>query len=87
MSNRHHEKFIASITGGIILITGGILLITFIATNQTRKEDWFIWAIGIAILIVVGLLLFGSAYVHKVKSDLIRKQKHKDEHKKPLEES
>ena len=81
MNNRHYEKYFLRLIGGIILITAGIFTIAFILTSHVEKEDWYFWAIGIAVIMNFGLVSLGNAFVHKVKSDLIRKQKSKENHK------
>jgi high-affinity Fe2+/Pb2+ permease len=69
---------------GLGLVTGGILVMIYISflDSKQRQQEWFIWASAVILLINGGLLFLGSSVVHKVKSDLIRKQKQKDQHKK-----
>jgi hypothetical protein len=82
MTNRHRQKFIIRLLVGLGLISGGILVILYITRLNEVQEEWYIWAAAAIALINSGLFLLGSAFVHKVKSDLIRKQKLKDQHKK-----
>ena len=77
MSNKHHQKFINKLLMGFILITGGILLIAYISFIKSHHDDWFIWAAGSVVLITAGLYFRGVAFTHKIKSDLIRKQRSK----------
>lgn len=80
MANRHYENYILRLITGIILITAGIFLIIYANTNHIEKEDWYFWALGIAVIIIFGLLALGNAYVHKVKSDFIRKREKREGH-------
>lgn len=82
MTNRHTQKFIIRLLAGFGLISGGILVILYMTRLNEVQEEWYIWAAASIVLINSGLFLLGSAFVHKVKSDLIRKQKIKDQHKK-----
>ena len=82
MTNRHRQKFIIRLLVGLGLISGGILVILYISRLNEVQEEWYIWAAVAIALINSGLFLLGSAFVHKVKSDLIRKQKQKDQQKK-----
>jgi len=44
--------------------------------------DWIFWALISAVTINAGLLFLGSALIHKVKADLIRRQKQKNDMRK-----
>jgi peptidoglycan/LPS O-acetylase OafA/YrhL len=82
MTNRHREKYLIRLLAGLGLISGGILVIIYTSFLKNRQQEWYIWG-AIAIIVVnSGLVLLGSAFVHKVKADLIRKQKQKDQTKK-----
>jgi hypothetical protein len=84
MTNRHKQKYILRLLVGLGLVSCGILVIiytTFLDSKQ-RQDEWFIWAAAAILLINSGLVFLGSAVVHKVKADLIRKQKQKDQSKK-----
>ena len=83
MSNNHQEKFITKMLIGFALITAGILLIVFIAFDRLKTEDWYFWGIVASIVINTGLYLLVSAFVHKVKSDLIKRQKLRELQKSP----
>ncbi|MGK2860986.1 MAG: hypothetical protein ACSLE0_03585 [Chitinophagaceae bacterium] len=77
MNNKHEKKFIYYIQIGFILITIGIASIIFSVQNEDYKISWVLWAIISSIFFNSGLLFLGSAVIHKVKSDLSRRQKHK----------
>ncbi len=61
---------------GFVLIAAGILVITYSMANRAQ-DDWLIWGMAAAVIFNLGLSLLGNAYVHKVKSDLIRKERNK----------
>ena len=63
---------------GFLLIDAGILLIMYSA-NKRASDEWLIWGIVSAAVITSGLGVLGNAYIHKVKSDLIRKQKTREQ--------
>lgn len=81
MSNSHHEKFVVKLLVGIALIIGGIFIILYASFTRTEKDDWYLWAILSSAAVISGLLLSGSALIHKIKSDLIRKQRHREHQK------
>ncbi|MDP4264490.1 MAG: hypothetical protein Q8941_18315 [Bacteroidota bacterium] len=82
MTNRHREKYITRLLAGFILVSGGILVLLYTSFLKDRQEEWYFWAALSIILINSGLFALGSAFIHKIKADLIRKQKQKDQHKK-----
>jgi uncharacterized membrane protein HdeD (DUF308 family) len=79
MSSRHQEKFISKMLLGFTIITAGILLIFFTAFERTRKEDWYFWGIVASIVINTGLYFLVTAFVHKIKSDFIKRQKQREQ--------
>jgi hypothetical protein len=81
MSNTHQDKYISKLLIGIAFVTAGIFVIMYAGFNANVKKDWYFWGIIAAVAINVGLILVGSAYVHKIKSDLIRRQKKKEQQK------
>ncbi|MBC7947596.1 MAG: hypothetical protein H7Y42_06930 [Chitinophagaceae bacterium] len=82
MTNRHRQKYISRMLIGFGFITPGILSICYISVLKSKPEEWYLWAAAAIVLINGGLLCLGSAVIHKVKSDLIRKQRQKDQNKK-----
>ena len=62
---------------GFILIDAGILLIMYSA-NKRASDEWLMWGIISSTIITSGLAVLGNAYIHKVKSDLMRKQKSRE---------
>jgi uncharacterized membrane protein HdeD (DUF308 family) len=81
MSNPHREKYISKLLIGIGLVTAGIFVILYASFEKGQKTDWYFWGIIAAVAVNSGILLMGSAFVHKVKSDLIRRQKLREQQK------
>ena len=67
---------------GFILVAFGVLIIVY-AGNKRASEEWMNWGAVAAVVVTVGLGILGSAFIHKVKSDLIRKGRR---HHEPDEE-
>ena len=81
MPNNHLNKYTTKMLLGITLVTAGIFLSIYIAVNPPLHRDWYFWALSVAGIVNTGLLLLCMAFVHKIKADLIRKQKHHEQHK------
>ena len=81
MSNGHGEKYVSKLLFGFGFITGAVFLILFVTFERPLKEDWYFWGIATALLFNVGLYLMVSSAVHKMKNDMIRRQKSKETQK------
>jgi hypothetical protein len=77
MSNTHEKKFVINMLIGMIFTTAGISCIIYACFNKENQHDWIFWSVIPVILINTGLLFIGSSVIHKVKADLIRRQKQK----------
>jgi uncharacterized membrane protein HdeD (DUF308 family) len=86
MSNKHEKKFLINMLIGFILTTSGISAIIYSAFTDEHKMDWIFWAAISAVAINAGLLFLGSSLIHKVKADLIRRQKQKSKTDKGIPE-
>jgi heme/copper-type cytochrome/quinol oxidase subunit 3 len=85
MNNKHEKKFIINTLVGLLFTTGGIFSILFVVFNKAQhQQDWIFWAVIAAIAVNTGLLFIGSGAVHKVKADLIRRQKQKSRNEKGM---
>lgn len=82
MTNKHEKKFLRNMLIGFLLTTSGIAAVIYAAFTEVHKLDWIFWAAISAVTINAGLLFLGSALIHKVKADLIRRQKQKNESRK-----
>jgi len=83
MSNKHKKKFIINMLIGFLFTTCGI---SFIIYSTFADEYWFFRAAIPVIAINTGLLFLGSALIHKVKADLIRRQRQKPKTEKAMAE-
>ncbi len=81
MSNSHSERFLTKLLFGFGCVIGGIFFILFASFDRVKYDDWYPWAIVASVLICTGLYLLLSAFVHKVKSDFIKRQKDKEKQK------
>ena len=62
---------------GFLLVDAGIVLIMYSA-NKRASDEWLTWALICAFIITSGLGVLGNAYIHKVKSDLMRKRRSRE---------
>jgi uncharacterized membrane protein HdeD (DUF308 family) len=77
MSNKHERKFVINMLIGLFFTTAGIASIIYACFTKENHNDWIFWATIPVITINTGLLFIGSSIIHKVKADLIRRQKQK----------
>jgi predicted membrane channel-forming protein YqfA (hemolysin III family) len=75
MSTKRERKFIINMLVGLLLTTTGICSILYACLTIRNEKDWISWAIISVVTINAGLLFLGSSIVHKVKADLIRRQR------------
>lgn len=78
MANYHFEKWIYKSIIGFILVAAGVFFMYYALTHFLR-DNWVIYASICAAAISIGVYLLSSAAVNKVKSDIIRKQKMKQQ--------
>ncbi|HYM93715.1 MAG TPA: hypothetical protein VET23_06225 [Chitinophagaceae bacterium] len=78
MRDNHRQKFMLNILIGFTLTTTGILLLLFATSSAAAKEELYLWGIAAAIILNIGFYSLGNAFVHKVKSDLKQRQKHRE---------
>ena len=74
MANKHYRNWLFQMPLGFIFTTAAIFILMY-AIKKAPDEQWMILAIASAASLIIGLILFGNAIVHKVKSDLIKKSK------------
>ena len=74
MSNKHYRKWIFQMPLGFLLTSAGILVIVY-AVSHRSSEQWLTWGIIGAIIFNSGLGILGNAFIHKMKSDLIQKER------------
>ena len=79
MANKHESKIFPNFLLGIVLVSTGVLLIIYDIKSRLPEFNKYIIGFGIVLLINAGLYFWGSAFIHKVKSDLIKRQRsHKE---------
>lgn len=79
MSNSHYEKWVLKIPIGFLLVAGGIFFMYYSLTLPDAKENWITFGFVSAISVALGVILLSSAAINKMKSDLIKKQKIKQQ--------
>ena len=75
MANNHYEKWILKTPLGFLLVVGGIFYMYYSITQLHAKEKWILYGIISALSVAIGVYILCDAAVHKMKSDLIKKQK------------
>ena len=60
---------------GIFLVSVGTLLIIYHLKSQIPELNKYLIGVVIVIMINAGLYFWGVGFVHKIKSDLIKRQK------------
>lgn len=75
MSTNRERKFLFNLFIGLLFTTTGICSILYACLTIQDEKDWIIWAIVSVITLNGGLLFLGSAIIHKVKADLVRRQR------------
>jgi uncharacterized membrane protein YfcA len=86
MSSKHEKKFIIYLLIGFLITTTGISSIIYFAYIDEHKVDWYLLAAVPVVTINAGLIFLGSAFIHKVKADLIRRQRQKTKPEKAMTE-
>lgn len=77
MSNYHSEKWIYKTVLGCLFIAAGVFFMYYALTHF--RYDWILYASICTTGITIGVYLLSSAAVNKVKSDMIKKQKQKQQ--------
>lgn len=72
MANRHFKRWLLKMPLGFLFVAAGIAAIMYPLYKRPNQE-WMIWGGASIVSFIIGLLFLGSAYVHKVKSDLIKR--------------
>lgn len=79
MSNYHYERWLLKIVVSFLLITGSLFFMYYSLTCLKAKENWILFGLISSLSAGIGALVLSSATINKVKSDLIRKQKIKQQ--------
>ncbi len=78
-TKRHAEKYLIKLITGSIILIGFVFLSFYAVVEKARQGDWYFWAIVAAVLLCAGIYFCLSAFVHKIKSDFNRRQKHRND--------
>jgi hypothetical protein len=78
MSNYHNERWLIKSVSGFLLTAGGIFFMYYCLTHFGRIR-WETYGLISGFGVAIGVFLISSAAVHKVKADLIKKQKLKQQ--------
>ena len=77
MSNYHFERWLYKSILGFLLVAGGVFFMYYALTHI--RGNWVLYASICGAGVAIGALLSSSAAVNKVKSDMIKKQKQKQQ--------
>ncbi len=77
MYYKHRRGYLLSLVPGLLLVMAGICAITYSTLEDRHDHHWVTWAAIAASGILAGLLFTGNAFVHKVKSDLLKRETQK----------
>ena len=78
MGNHHFEKWLYKTVLGFLLVTGGIFFMYYSLSHFIRA-NWILHSIICSVGISIGVSLLSSGAINKVKSDMIKKQKVKQQ--------
>ena len=78
MSNHHFERWIYKTVLGFLLVAGGIFFMYYSLSHFIRA-NWILHSLICSIGISVGVYFLSSGAINKVKSDMIKKQKVKQQ--------
>ena len=78
MGNYHFEKWLYKTALGLLLVLGGIFFMYY-SLSHSMRNDWVLYGSICSVGIGIGVFLLSSAAINKVKSDLIKKQKVKQQ--------
>ncbi len=81
MSDSHKESYYVKLLFGFSSIITSILVIFYANFELSKDSDWYFWALVAAFLMCGGVYFSLQGFVHKIKSDFSRRQKHKDQQK------
>lgn len=81
MADKHQDKYVTQLLLAFTFISAGVLLIFYACFERAKTDDWYFWGVLVSILISMGLYFITNACIHKVKSDLIKRQKLKEQQK------
>ena len=72
---KQEEKYISKLLIGCGSIIAGVMVILYASFERTKHDDWYFWGVLASLLLCGGVYSMMGAFVHKIKADMIRKQK------------
>ena len=78
MGNYHLERWIYKTVIGFLLVAGGIFFMYY-SLSHFQRDDWILYGSICAGAVAIGVYLLSSAAINKVKADIIKKQKLKQQ--------
>ena len=78
MSNYHFERWLYKTVLGFLLVAGGIFFMYYSLSHFIRA-NWILHSVICSLGISIGVYLLSSGAINKVKSDMIKKQKVKQQ--------
>lgn len=75
----HSDRFLTKLLFGFAAVIASVFVIVFACFERTKEDEWYGWGLVASTLLCTGLYLLLSAFVHKVKSDLIKRQKSREQ--------
>ena len=78
MGNHHFEKWLYKTVLGFLLVAGGIFYMYYSLSHFIRA-NWILHSLICSLGISIGVYLLSSGAINKVKSDMIKKQKVKQQ--------
>ena len=78
MGNYHFEKWLYKTAVGFLLVVGGIFFMYYSLSHFIRA-NWILHSLICSLGISIGVYLLSSGAINKVKSDMIKKQKVKQQ--------
>ena len=78
MGNYHFERWIYKTVTGFILVAGGVFFMYY-SLSHFMRDEWILYGAICSSAVGIGTYLLSSGAVNKVKADLIKKQKIKQQ--------
>ena len=78
MSNYHFERWLYKTILGFLLVSGGVFFMYYAFTHFYR-DSWILYGAICSAAIGIGAFLLSNGAINKVKSDMIKKQKMKQQ--------
>ena len=77
MHYKHRRGFLLNLITGLALLTASIGSIMYATLEERHEHHWITWTVISSVIFIAGTLITGNAFVHKVKSDLLRRETQK----------